>query len=367
MINILSLSTVATSLLIWLGAIVAIILLGIGGYFIIRTTKRKKIVRGEDSMRNSDGETPSQGSGEYPQKKKFRSMRARKITSLTFIHILLTVLALIWVLPFVYIFIHSFRASDPGVPFPRQILPAEWTFDAWLKMLGGDPASYSDAKFAWLDFPRWFGNTFIIACFSCIISTLLTLMTSYAFSRMRFKLRQPYMKLILILGMFPGFLGMIAVYNILKAFGLNQGYLKIVALIFVYSGGAGMGYYVSKGFFDTIPKALDESAMLDGASQAQVFFKITLPLSKPIIVYTALTAFMGPWMDFIFVKLICMGDTDYGTVALGLQTMLEKENYTSHWILFCAGASMVAIPITILFMFLQKYYVSGVTGGAVKG
>ena len=301
------------------------------------------------------------------KKKKYRSMRATNTVVLTVIHVVLTVLALVWILPFVYVFLHSFRGNDLTTPFPHSVFPTQWSLDAWAKMFGGHPEAYNDAKFDWINFPRWWINTFVIACFSCVLSTLMTLMTSYAFSRMRFKLRQPYMKLILILGMFPGFLGMIAVYNILRALGLNQGILKMVALVFVYSGGAGMGYYISKGFFDTIPRALDESAKLDGASQAQIFFKITLPLSKPIIVYTALGAFMGPWMDFIFVKLICGGDYDYGTVALGLQQMLQLENYNSHWILFCVGATAVAVPITVLFMFLQKYYVQGVTGGAVKG
>lgn len=294
-------------------------------------------------------------------------MKAAKITSLTVIHVILTVMALVWILPFAYVFIHSFRGNDINIPFPDQVFPTQWSLDAWSKMFGGNPEAYSDIRFNWIDFPRWFGNTLLVACCSCVLSTLMTLATSYAFSRMRFRMRQPYMKLILILGMFPGFLGMIAIYNILRAFGLNEGPLKIIALIFVYSAGAGMGYYVCKGFFDTIPKGLDEAAKLDGANQAQIFFKITLPLSKPIIVYTALTAFMAPWMDFIFVKLICSGNFDYGTVSLGLQAMLETENYNSHWILFCVGATMVAIPITILFMFLQKYYVAGVTGGSVKG
>lgn len=298
---------------------------------------------------------------------KHRSMKRRRIASLSVIHIILTVLAVIWVIPLVYIVIHSFRGNDISVPFPAEIFPTKFTFDAWSKMFGGNPEAYADIKFNWIDFPRWFGNTLLIAVCCCVLTTALTLMTSYAFSRMRFKMRKPYMKLILIIGMFPGFLGMIAVYNILRALGLNEGALKIVALIFVYSGGAAGGYYISKGFFDTIPKSLDEAAKLDGASQAQIFLKITLPLSKPIIVYTALTAFMAPWMDFVFVKLICMGQYKYGTVALGLQNMLTVENYNSHWVLFCAGATMVAVPITILFMFLQKYYVSGVTGGAVKG
>lgn len=363
MISLLGLSTVATSIIIVASCIVGVVAVGLVGYFVIVPSAKRR--KAEALAAQADAQSAEVAV--TAKKKKYRSMRAMKITSLTIIHIILTVLAVIWVLPFVYIFMHSFRGNGFGVAFTKEVFPTEWTFDAWSKMLGGDPQRYKGESFSWIKFPRWFLNTFIVASCSCVLSTLMTLMTSYAFSRMRFKLRQPYMKLILILGMFPGFLGMIAVYNLLRAVNLNQGALKLVALIFVYSGGAGMGYYVSKGFFDTIPRALDESAKLDGASQAQIFFKITLPLSKPIIVYTALTAFMGPWMDFIFVRLICMTDTDYGTVALGLQTMLSLNNFSNCWVLFCAGASMVAIPITILFMFLQKYYVSGVTGGAVKG
>ena len=369
MINLLALSTVATTLIIVASCLVGIVAIGLVGYFLL-VPKRKQQADPAAVTTPPVEQVVAQLQSEStvaPKKKKYRSMRVRKITSLTVIHVVLTVLAVIWVLPFVYVLLHSFRGNGFGVAFTREILPTEWTFDAWLKMLGGHPDRYKNEMFDWIDFRRWWLNTFVVACASCVLSTLMTLMTSYAFSRMRFKLRQPYMKLILILGMFPGFLGMIAVYNLLRAVNLHEGVLKLVALVFVYSGGAGMGYYISKGFFDTIPRALDESAKLDGASQARIFFKITLPLSKPIIVYTALTAFMGPWMDFIFVRLICATDTDYGTVALGLQTMLSLDNFNTHWVLFCAGATMVAIPITVLFMFLQKYYVSGVTGGAVKG
>ncbi len=290
--------------------------------------------------------------------------RAGNIT----IQVLLTILAIIWVIPFAYILIHSFRGNDMSLAFPNTLLPTSFTLDNYIMILGGSTESYSDPDmFGWIDFTKWWMNTFIIAVCSCLISTLYVLATSYAFSRMRFKMRQPLMRFILIIGMFPGFLGMIALYNILKALGLNEGYLKIVALILVYSGSAGMGYYIAKGFFDTIPRSLDEAARIDGANRAQVFWKIIIPSSKPIIVYTVLMAFMAPWMDFIFVKIIVGADWDYATVSLGLWNMLAVNKFNSHWLLFCAGATLVAAPITILFMWLQKYYVSGVTGGAVKG
>ena len=139
-----------------------------------------------------------------------------------------------------------------------------------------------------------------------------------------------------------------------------------LALIMVYSGGAGLGFYVSKGFFDTIPKALDEAAIVDGATKWDVFSKIIMPLSKPIIVSTIMTSFMAPWLEFIFAKVIAGADPRYYTVAIGLYTMLTKENIVNWYACFAAGAVCVSIPIAILFLNLQKYYAEGMSG-AVKG
>lgn len=164
--------------------------------------------------------------------------------------------------------------------------------------------------------------------------------------------------------MFPGFMSMIAIYFLLKAMGLAQ---SLISLVLVYSGGAGLSYFIAKGFFDTIPKSLDEAAMLDGASQNQVFWRIILPLSKPIVIYTALMAFMVPWVDFIFVSVIMKDNYNNYTIALGLYQMLTRENIYQYFTQFCAGAVIISIPITFLFLKMQKYYVSGVTAGGVKG
>lgn len=174
------------------------------------------------------------------------------------------------------------------------------------------------------------------------------------------------MNMAMILGLFPGFMSMVAVYYILKAIGLSEGTMIRVALILVYSACAGMGFQIAKGFFDTIPKSIDEAAIIDGATQWQVFTKITMPLSKPIIVYTILTSFMGPWVDFIFAKVICRANADQYTVAIGLWSMLQKEYIHSWYTCFAAGAVLVSIPIATLFIFMQKYYVDGMAG-AVKG
>ena len=218
------------------------------------------------------------------------------------------------------------------------------------------------------EFPSWYRNTFIIAIISCIITTAFVLAVSYAFSRMKFKSRRPMMNVMLILGMFPGFMSMSAVYFLLKIL-LPNNYQSMVSLIIVYSAGAALSYYVAKGFFDTVPKSLDEAARIDGASRARIFWKIILPLSKSIIIYTVLISFIAPWCDFIFVSYIMSGvpDTSRYTVALGMYRWLERESIQQYFTTFCAAAVVVATPITGLFMWLQKYYVGGVTGGAVKG
>jgi len=189
---------------------------------------------------------------------------------------------------------------------------------------------------------------------------------SYTLSRFRFKLRKGLMRFMLILGMFPGMLTMIILYRVLADMGLTQAN-ALPGLILVYVASSGMGYYVSKGFFDTIPKSLDEAARVDGATRFQVLKKIILPLSKPIVIYTILTAFMAPWGDYVFAQYISFGTSAGKNVAVGLYGWLEQANISIYYTQFCAGGVLVALPVAALFMFLQKYYVEGVTGGAVKG
>ena len=217
-----------------------------------------------------------------------------------------------------------------------------------------------------LNFPRMFWNTFVVATFSCLISTFFVLAVSYCTSRLKWKLRKPYMNLAMILNLFPGFMSMVAVYYIVKALGLTQGGMIPVALIICFSAGAGTGFYVMKGYMDTIPKALDEAASLDGCSRWQIFTKITLPLCKPMIVYQIITSFMGPWVDFVFAKVIVGAKAEYYTVSIGLWNMLTKEYVTDWFTRFCAGAVLVSIPISILFMVTQKFYQEAMSG-AVKG
>ena len=281
--------------------------------------------------------------------------KAKKIITNSLVHVGLGIMAFVWLLPVFWVIITSFR-DEKGAYF-KTFLPKKWTFNNYVKL-------WTDTSN--LDFPQMFMNTLIIACFVCVISSFSVLAVAYTMSRLRFKLRKTFMNIAMIIGLFPGFMSMVATYYILKAFELTEGNMIKVGLILVYSGGAGLGFYIAKGFFDTIPKALDEAATIDGATRFQIFTRITIPLSKPIIVYTVLTSFIGPWTDFVFAKVICRAEMDQYTVAIGMWKMLEKEYLVNWYTPFCAAAVCISIPISILFLIMQRYYVEGMAG-AVKG
>lgn len=288
------------------------------------------------------------------RKKRRGGKKFNRILGNTVGQTVLTVLAIIWIIPLIYLVIQSFR-GEPGAWSPT-FFPQTWTLDNYIRL-------FTETKFM-----QWYGNTLFIAVCSCAITTVFVLAVSYAFSRIKFRARKPMMNVMLILGMFPGFMSMSAVYFLLKIL-LPDNYQSHASLIIVYSAGAALSYYIAKGFFDTVPKSLDEAARIDGASRARVFWKVILPLSKSIIIYTILISFISPWCDYIFVSYIMAGVPDIGmyTVSLGMYKWLEREMIQQYFTTFCAAAVVVAVPITALFMWLQKYYVQGVTGGAVKG
>ena len=216
------------------------------------------------------------------------------------------------------------------------------------------------------DFLLWFKNTAIMGVATAVLQVFFILSVSYALSRMRFKGRQGLMNIMLILGMFPGFLTMILIYKVFAQAGLTLN-MAPVGLIIVYCASSGMGYYVSKGFFDTIPKSLDEAARVDGATRFQVFYKVIMPMAKPIVIYTILMGFMAPWGDFMLASYIIHENSEGMNVAVGMYEWLSKTNLNTYYTMFCAGGVMVAVPVVSVFLMLQKYYVEGVTGGAVKG
>lgn len=286
--------------------------------------------------------------------KKHIGQRAKSRIANTIIYIVLSAMCIVWLLPFFGIVFESFRCESTGLA--GYIFPKKWGFDNYVRLFT-DPTS---------NFLRWFGNTLIMGLITAVVQTAFQLAVSYALSRNRFKGRKFLMNLMLVFGMFPGFLTLILLYTWMSDWHLTMAHAPW-GLILIYIASSGMGYYIAKGFFDTISHSLDEAARVDGATQMQVFFKIILPLSKPIIIYTILMGFMAPWGDFVMATFMANNTNNGYNVAAGLQWLLTDSMINDYYTTFCAGGVLVAIPITVLFMLLQKYYVAGVTGGAVKG
>ena len=285
-------------------------------------------------------------------KKTGLGARASRRLSNTIIYIILIAITIVWLFPFVGIVLESFKTETKMQT--SYLFPKEFGFDHYIKL------------FKETDFLKWFGNTAIMGVATAVLQTFFILSMSYVLSRLRFKGRKGLMNAMLILGMFPGFLTMILIYKVFADAGLT-GKMAPLGLIIVYCASSGMGYYVSKGFFDTIPKSLDEAARVDGATRFQVFYKVIMPLSKPIVIYTILMGFMAPWGDFMMASYIIHENSEGMNVAVGMFEWLSKTNLNTHYTMFCAAGVIVAIPVVAVFLALQKYYVEGVTGGAVKG
>ncbi len=270
----------------------------------------------------------------------------------TAVYIALILITVIWLFPFFGILLESFRTETTMQV--SYLLPKKFGLSNYIRL------------FTQTDFLRWFINTGLMGVATAILQTFFVLSMSYVLSRLRFKGRRALMNFMLILGMFPGFLTMILIYKVFTELGLTM-QMAPLGLIIVYSASSGMSYYVSKGFFDTVPKSLDEAARVDGATRSQVFCKVILPLSKPIIIYTVLMGFMAPWGDFMLASYLIHENSEGMNVAVGMFEWLSKTMVNTNYTMFCAAGVIVAIPVTIVFLSLQRYYVEGVTGGAVKG
>ena len=268
------------------------------------------------------------------------------------VYAILIAMTIIWLFPFFGIVLESFRVESTGQE--SYFWPKEFGLDNYIFL------------FNQTEFPRWFITTTLLGVGTAVLQTVFVLSMSYTLSRLRFKGRKGLMNFMLILGMFPGFLTLILIYKVFYDLGLTEANAPI-GLLIVYCASSGMGYYVSKGFFDTIPKTLDEAARVDGATRWQVFYKVIMPLSKPIVIYTILMGFMAPWGDFMMANYLAHQVNEGKNVAVGMFQWLERTFRNERYTAFCAGGVCVSVPVTIVFLCLQKYYVEGVTGGAVKG
>ena len=278
-----------------------------------------------------------------------KKLKIRPATTIkaVIVYVIVLIISFIFAFPCIWLILSSFNANGSLLTLDG-FFPEAYSFDTF-KTLFTEKVEH--------DYMTWFGNTLFVAGISCVISTVLVLAVSYTMSRYRFKSRKQMMKVTLLLNIFPNFMNMTALFVIMTQFDLIN---NLWGLILLYSSGATMGFLVQKGFFDTIPSTIYDAATLDGATDLRVFVSITLPLSKPMIVYTALTAFVWPWSDFMLPKLL-LPDKSQWTVAIGLNWLDESK-----FSIFAAGSVFIAVPIVALYIALSKYLIQGGAAGAVK-
>ena len=285
-------------------------------------------------------------------KKTGLGTKASRRISNAIVYIVLALITVVWLFPFFGLVMESFKVNTTAMD--GKLIPEKFGLDNYIRL------------FTETDFLLWFKNTTLMGLATAFFQTFFVLSMAYTLSRLRFKMRKPLMNFMLILGMFPGFLTMILIYKVFSDLGLTME-MAPVGLVIVYCASSAMTYYVSKGFFDTIPKTLDEAARVDGATRMQVFYKVIMPLSGSIVIYTILLGFMAPWGDFMMASYIIHENSAGMSVAVGMFEWLYKTILNTNYTMFCAAGVVVAIPVTVVFLALQKYYVEGVTGGAVKG
>jgi arabinogalactan oligomer/maltooligosaccharide transport system permease protein len=277
--------------------------------------------------------------------------------------LVVALMPIIWVIPIIWTITTSFRGENTGL-ISQTFFPQVWTVNNYVNL-------FKEGRI--LLFKKWLFNTLKISLCNMVITTFITLCVAYSISRFRFKMRKPFMNIALVLGMFPGFMAMTAIYIILGMFTNSHGEPLLLGntwtLLLIYASGAGLGFFVSKGYFDTISISLDEAALLDGASQMNIFFKIILPLSKPIIIYTALMAFMTPWADYVLARIILGADSSRQswTVPVGLYDLTESTRIADYFTIFTSGCVIIAVPIVLIYLSLQRFMVEGISAGAVKG
>lgn len=276
-----------------------------------------------------------------------KKLTVKRVVEYFFTYLGLLIIAFIFFFPCLWLILASFSESGSMYTF-KGFFPTSYSFDTFIKLFT-DTTMYN--------YPRWFLNTLIIAVCSAVLGSLLVILTAYVISRFRFPARKGIMKITMVLGMFPSFMSMTAVYLLMTQFNLVN---NIAGLILIYSAGAPMSYLTQKGFFDTISNSMYEAARIDGASNIKVFIKITIPIAMPMIVYTLLTSFTWPWSDFILPKLL-LKNRDLYTVAVGLMSLGDTE-----FARFAAGSVFIAVPIVILYFCLVKFMVNGLTAGSVK-
>lgn len=270
---------------------------------------------------------------------------------LTALNIFFIVLCFVTLIPILYAVSVSFSGQNSLLSADFSFIPKDFTLDNYKEVIFGE------------DILTWFRNTVLLAAVTVFLSLLIAVPAAYCFSRRRFPGRKTILKCLVLLNSFPAILSMFAIYRLLRPMGLIN---HRVGLILVYTGTmAVFSLWNTKGYFDTIPVEIEEAAKIDGASDIQVVMKIVLPLAKPSIITTALQVLIYVWNEYIYATTFMTGESKY-TLAAGLNA-LQATEMTGSWPVFAAASLTVSIPVLIIFFICQKYMVSGLTAGGVKG
>lgn len=282
--------------------------------------------------------------------------RGKRIALL--LRILLAIVMLTFAL-FPVLWIISASLNPTGSLVGQPLIPTNPTLANYQKLFNNPVNPY----------PRWYVNSLFVATTVTLVATTITTLAAYSFSRFNFRSRRPLLQAILLIQVFPNFLNMVAIFLILQQFGRYipaLGLNTYGGLFLVYLGGTlGANTWLTKGYFDSIPRDLDEAATVDGASGWQVFWVVLLPLVRPILVVVALLTFIGTYSEYVLARVLLTDKYMY-TLAVGLNQMVSQQ-FAQQWGVFSAGALLAALPTIILFMFFQRYLVGGLTTGAVKG
>jgi arabinogalactan oligomer/maltooligosaccharide transport system permease protein len=278
---------------------------------------------------------------------KIKAYKVKKALGTFFIYLDLVIVAVVVIYPLLWVVGTSLN-SRAGVT--GSIIPAIPTLDNYIRL-------FTKTKYG-----NWYLNTLLVAILTTIFSIVLHTMTAFVFARFRFRGRKMGLLFVMILQLFPSFMGLTALYMVALNFGMLNNLMMLV-IIYV-AGGIPQNIWLVRGFMLNIPRSLDEAAFIDGASKVQLFFNVILPLSLPIITFISVTSFMGPWMDYMLPRYL-INQNEKRTLAIGLFDMISGTN--NDVTAFCAGSVLVAIPITCLYMFFQKFLLEGLMAGANKG
>ena len=284
--------------------------------------------------------------------KKMKSMKSQTRMKMTFSYLLLILMVIVIVYPLLWTIGASFNPGNSLVS--TSLIPANPTLSHYHRLFANEGSLF---------YSQWYWNSLKISFFTMVLSLIFVSMTAYSFSRFRFKGRKNGLVLFLLLQMIPQFSALIAIFVLAQMLGLINSH---ALLILIYVGGQiPMNTYLLKGYFDSIPLDLDESAKIDGASNTRIFLQIILPLSRPMLAVVAMNGFTGPLGDFALSSVL-LRNPEYYTLPIGLYKLVTDKMGASYTT-FAAGAILISIPIALVFLALQKHFVSGLTAGGTKG